>query len=209
MMPPHDVYIESHLGGGAVLRNKTPAKLNIGIDLNASVIEAWKSPSFSGIELVHGRAEDFLASYRFTGDEIVYCDPPYYPTTRSRSKVYAHDYSECDHERLLELLLTLPCRVMLSGYSNSLYEATLKTWNRRTFNAKTHSGVREESLWFNFDSPAQLHDCRYIGNDFRERQSTKRRMERMQLKVAAMHPVERAALIAWLHKTYPTNQELA
>ena len=27
LMPPHDVYIETHLGGGAVIRNKKPANL--------------------------------------------------------------------------------------------------------------------------------------------------------------------------------------
>ncbi len=36
LMPPHETYIESHLGGGAVLRNKRPAKANIGIDADVS-----------------------------------------------------------------------------------------------------------------------------------------------------------------------------
>jgi hypothetical protein len=26
MMPPHDTYIETHLGGGAVMRKKPPAR---------------------------------------------------------------------------------------------------------------------------------------------------------------------------------------
>ena len=33
MMPPHDTYIETHLGGGAVMRNKPPARNNIAIDI--------------------------------------------------------------------------------------------------------------------------------------------------------------------------------
>jgi DNA adenine methylase len=40
LMPPHDVYIEPFLGGGAVMRLKRPAKLNIGIDLVASALSA-------------------------------------------------------------------------------------------------------------------------------------------------------------------------
>ncbi|MBS0352463.1 MAG: DNA adenine methylase, partial [Proteobacteria bacterium] len=32
LMPPHETYIETHLGSGAVLRNKRPAKTTIGID---------------------------------------------------------------------------------------------------------------------------------------------------------------------------------
>ena len=29
LMPPHDVYIETHLGGEAIIRNKKPAKIEI------------------------------------------------------------------------------------------------------------------------------------------------------------------------------------
>ena len=32
MMPPHDTYIETHLGGGAIMKRKPPALHNIGID---------------------------------------------------------------------------------------------------------------------------------------------------------------------------------
>ncbi|EQD49465.1 phage DNA methylase, partial [mine drainage metagenome] len=32
LMPPHDTYIESHLGGGAIMKRKPPALRNIGID---------------------------------------------------------------------------------------------------------------------------------------------------------------------------------
>ena len=27
LMPPHDTYIESHLGGGAIMKRKPPARL--------------------------------------------------------------------------------------------------------------------------------------------------------------------------------------
>jgi hypothetical protein len=40
-MPPHRVYIEAFLGGGAVLRLKRPAAVNIGIDADGRVIETW------------------------------------------------------------------------------------------------------------------------------------------------------------------------
>ena len=33
-MPPHDVYIETHLGGGAIMLRKPPAKVNWGIDID-------------------------------------------------------------------------------------------------------------------------------------------------------------------------------
>ena len=34
LMPPHDRYVETHVGGGAVLRHKLAAKKSIGIDLD-------------------------------------------------------------------------------------------------------------------------------------------------------------------------------
>ena len=34
MMPPHDTYIETHLGGGAIMKRKPAALHNIGIDLD-------------------------------------------------------------------------------------------------------------------------------------------------------------------------------
>jgi site-specific DNA-adenine methylase len=38
LMPPHDVYIEPFLGGGAIMRQKRPALLNIGVDLDPGAI---------------------------------------------------------------------------------------------------------------------------------------------------------------------------
>ena len=38
MMPPHDTYIETHLGGGAIMRRKLAALHNIGIDRDAGAL---------------------------------------------------------------------------------------------------------------------------------------------------------------------------
>ena len=41
LMPPHEVYIEPFLGGGAVMRLKRPAPLNLGIELDPGAIAAF------------------------------------------------------------------------------------------------------------------------------------------------------------------------
>lgn len=137
-------------------------------------------------------------SQRLAGDEVVYCDPPYLPGTRRRDRVYRHDYVENDHVRLLGTLRNLPCRVVVSGYPSKLYDEWLSGWSTQTFTAKSHDGVREEKLWFNFDVPACLHDPRHLGRDFRERQTIKRRLERLRRRITTLSPQERHLLAEWL-----------
>ena len=132
-------------------------------------------------------------------------DPPYHPDTRRRSRVYRHDYSISDHKRLLDLLRSLRCKVIISGYTNDLYSQQLSDWKTRAFTAKTHVGTIEETMWFNFEPPIALHDSRYLGNDFRSRQTVKRRFARLKRKVADMDPLERELLSRLLIEEYPTG----
>jgi len=41
MMPPHDTYIETHLGGGAVMQKKPPARNNIAIDIDPEPLASF------------------------------------------------------------------------------------------------------------------------------------------------------------------------
>jgi DNA adenine methylase len=89
-------------------------------------------------------------------DTLFYCDPPYYHSTRTSPDVYAHEMSAAEHRELLDLLLTVKGRVMLSGYPSQLYDATLTGWTRHTFDLPNNAaGARQkgretEVLWCNF-----------------------------------------------------------
>jgi site-specific DNA-adenine methylase len=203
MMPPHRVYIESHLGGGAVMRGKRPAAINIGVDLDPQVIARWQQFKPRHVELVQRDAVEFLRTYPFVGDELVYADPPYVASTRRRSRVYRYEYCDADHLALLEVLRSLPCRVMLSGYDNALYREHLSDWNVGAFPAQTHRGVREERVWTNFAPPPVLHDASYLGHSFRERQTIKRRHERWLARFDGLPVPERAHLLGLLNTRYP------
>lgn len=206
LMPPHLTYIESHLGGGAVMRNKRPAFRNIGIDTDSAVIDRWRREYPGRCELVHGDAVAFLQGYQFSGDELVYADPPYLAETRRNIRIYRHEYCFRDHVRLLEILDTLPCRVMISGYDSLLYRERLADWRLVTFAAKTHADVREECVWLNFDAPAALHDASFLGSSFREREAAKRRSSRMIDRFQRMSPIERSHVLRLLNERFGNEQ---
>jgi len=198
LMPPHKTYIESHLGGGAVMRRKRPAQRQIGIDIDPAVIGKWKKMPDRPCDLVCTDAVQYLAGQTIDEKTLIYADPPYVRNTRKRSRVYRHDYSDDDHERLIACLCTLPCMVMLSGYESDLYKSLLGGWTRISFRAKTHTDVREESVWLNFEPPSHLHDSSYLGRSFREREAIKRRRNRIQSRIENLSVIEQHSLLAWL-----------
>ena len=130
LIPPHEVYIETHLGGGAIIRNKLPAQENIGIEIDPKVIAKWKTiKNNHNFKLINDDAIKFLKSYNFTGRELVYCDPPYLRETRKKNAgLYRFEYSLRQHIELLKVIKRLPCMVLISGYESSLYKESLRDW---------------------------------------------------------------------------------
>lgn len=200
LMPPHSRYIETHLGGGAVMRNKLPACEQIGIDIDQQVINKWRSSNPGLCTLVNEDAVSFLEKIEVDDQTLIYVDPPYHPDTRRRARVYRHDYSVEDHERLINCLIELPCKIIISGYFSPLYEQRLAGWSCHRFMAKTHSDMREEWVWFNYPKPKALHDDRYLGQTFREREIIRRRQERLRNRVSQLPVTEQVALYKWLEE---------
>lgn len=201
-MPLHSVYIETHLGGGAVMRAKRPARRQIGIDADDRVIAAWRRQD-APCELVHGDAVAFLSRYRFQGDELVYCDPPYPQECRDGRNRYRHEYTEDDHAQLLDLLVSLNCFVLISGQPTMLYRERLAGWRSTAFTAAARRGMRTEMLWANFAEPQRLHEPLKAAGGFRDRERVKRRLATMQSKFERMTEVERALFVDWLAETHP------
>jgi site-specific DNA-adenine methylase len=176
MMPPHETYIETHLGGGAIMKRKPPALENIGIDIDPRALSRFDCGY--PVRLVNGCAHEFLRRYEFGGAELVYSDPPYLMRTRTSGRRYRYDYEERDHVELLELLKSLPCGVIISGYASALYEELLKGW-------------------FNFVVD-RVHWASYAGKNFTDRQRIKRKAERWGKNYAALPRAERVAVLAAL-----------
>ncbi len=222
LMPPHDTYIEPFVGGGAILKAKRPARLNIAIDKSTAVIaehvEARRAGAWKPLTANHrtrsvigmgdgdtayrfqvGDAIEWLRKYNFTGQELVYCDPPYLMSTRSSQRpIYEFELAtEEQHVELLVVLKKLRCMVMLSGYPSELYEQHLGLWPRHDFKAMTRGGHQaDERVWFNFEPPNALHDYRYLGETFRQRERIKRKAERWVANLEKMPGLERLAILS-------------
>ena len=103
---------------------------------------------------------------------------------------------------LLAVLAALPCPFMLSGYRNALYDraADRHGWRREEFTAMTRGGPATEYVWVNFEPPAERHDNRYLGTDFRERERIKRKQARWRAKLEKMPRAEQLAMMAILRE---------
>ncbi len=193
MMPPHDTYIETHLGGGAIMKKKPPALNNIGIDIDSRATARFDC-SYP-VRKVSGCAHRFLSEYDYHGSELIYSDPPYLLKTRTSRRKYRFDYEEQDHIELLNLLKTLPCNVMLSGYPSALYDELLDGWRSLEMQVMNQGGVRTEKVWFNFTID-RVHWASYAGKNFTDRQRIKRKAASWGRRYQALPRAERVAVLA-------------
>lgn len=207
-MPPHDTYIETHLGGGAVMLRKPPARQNWGIDIDPETVEAFNQDNHDFLDRLAdnlfidvGDAVEFLRSFDYTsaGRVLVYSDPPYLPETRTSSARYRHEYSVEEHIALLACLRALPenVSVILSGYPSELYDDMLSDWRSREFQAMTRGGVRTEKIWMNY-SEGKAYSHTFAGKDYNDRYRIKRKAARWKEKFAALPQAERLAIMVAL-----------
>lgn len=214
-MPPHDVYVEPFLGTGLIMRKKKPARASIGIDvdpaapaltscideLSPSVRWGSQGNPASGYTYLCADALQQLTTLKpsMSASWLVYCDPPYLASVRvdAGRRYYRHEFdTEDQHRELISLLMTLPARVILSGYRSGLYDELLTTWRSVTVPTVTRGGGRSfETFWMNYPEPFAFHDTRYLGRDYRERERIKRKKNRWKKNLAAMSRIDRAAVL--------------
>jgi site-specific DNA-adenine methylase len=207
-IPPHDIYIEAFLGNGAVFRKKKAAQYSILIDIDTAVIEAWgKTCLPTAANLINTDAVRWLENFTVPAAilataglrTMIYLDPPYPKEVRkNRKNLYRHETSENMHTRLLEVATRLPATIAISSYPNPMYDEMLEGWRSITFQNQTRNGPAIEKLWMNYPEPGQLHDYRYLGDNYRERELIKGRLHRTATKIKQMPPREKAVLLEML-----------
>jgi len=71
-----------------------------------------------------------------------YLDPPYVTGTRKSKKVYVHEMTDDDHEDMVELLLRMKGKAMLSGYESAIYgPLECQGWKRYDLEAMCTAGI--------------------------------------------------------------------
>lgn len=108
-------------------------------------------------------ALDLITKYGAERSALLYVDPPYLGTTRSKSwDGYPHEMrDEVAHRDLAEALHAARAAVVLSGYPSDLYDLELyPDWHRHAMPASTGQGGtwanRTEVLWSNRPLATQL-----------------------------------------------------
>ncbi len=203
-MPAHDTYIETHVGSGAILKNKPPAARNIAIDLDPHTISALRDQNLEipALEIHNDDALTFLKNFDFAaaGRTFIYLDPPYLKSSRSAPKHhnYRYEYSELDHKRLLKqikLLDKLGIKIMISGYHSELYADSLEGWRTREIQSMSEGGIRTEVFWMNYE-PTTAHWLKFAGKGFSDRQRIKRRAESWAARFKEMPADERLVILS-------------
>lgn len=189
-MPPHNLFLELYMGKKPLLRTKLEAHTNIGVDHDPEVVDhVLKEYRNCEFTIIQDDAISFLQSYRWLhsqGSELVFCDPPRLDNSGSPGT------TEQYHITLLETLQRLPCNVMITSTWNILYERELSSW--RVISYPDPDGI-QEYLWMNFKKPFQLHDYRFVGNNYVERGQLRKKAARWCKRLEDMSPLERYALL--------------
>lgn len=95
-------------------------------------------------------------------DTLFYIDPPYLAETRTSPDVYAHEMTAAEHAVLLQVIIALKGKVMISGYRSDLYDTFLRDWHRHEFDLPNNAAGgrskarKTEVLWCNFPTASEV-----------------------------------------------------
>lgn len=207
---PHDTLIIPFLGNCALTRQiQWPAQV-IANDLDPYIIDQWRNAELGPrLDLYNLPALDFLATVLKRpklGRVVIYCDPPYPLDSRKSQQLrYSFEMTDHDHEEFLTAVRFLRVDCLVSTYPNERYAQQLSHWNRTEFQSQTRHGAATEWLFYNYPNPEVLHDARFAGNNYREREYTKRKADRWVSNYRKMKPHEQQLILGQILQHTPNE----
>ncbi len=212
-IPPHEVLIEPFAGEAVIACTMRPASEIILVDKVRQPGLAIPATHRRVTTFLQGDGISYLRERKYSGKEFVYADPPYLLSARAaRGKhYYEHDWQDAMHRRFLAVAVAINARVMISGYRSPMYDDALAEWRRIEFQVRTRGGGwATEVIWMNYPEPTELHDYRFVGENFRERQRLRKKIRRAVLDLLSMPVIERRALFHELRAAMadPTDSKM-
>lgn len=211
-IPPHRNYIEPFLGGGAIVRHKIPAPgLNIAMEVDAPLFRTWRDQAPAWLTVYNDDGLKYMAEgpFLWSGSPTFYfIDPPYLDETLKTGRApYRHRMTYDQHLDLLTVLREkyhAPHNlVMICALPNLLYERELAGWRTFHYQNKTRRGMQTEQVWMNYPKPTALHDYRYLGEGYRDRERIRRKQRNKLKELELMDPLERNAMLEAIRQVYP------
>ena len=105
--------------------------------------------------------KDLIKKYD-SKDTLFYLDPPYIHETRKMTYEYAHELDNEQHKQLVDVLLHIKGKAILSGYDHEIYNKLLENnWNKvllGEFDKRSEKAVGEsrskgqEFVWLNYEN---------------------------------------------------------
>lgn len=218
-IPIHSLYIEPFAGAAAIFRLKRRASKSFLYDKHGPTAAALSVEYAGDTSVAVDCADAMRVLNRLIGNDslgvFLYLDPPYLFSTRADPRpVYPCEFGkEEQHADLLRLVKLIDrqsptIRIAISGYMSPLYARELKDWRLKQWPAMTRGNtIATESLWMNYQPPMQLHDYRYIGDNFREREKYKRQRYRWLRRLQNMPAIKRHALLSVIADLWPEAGE--
>ena len=107
------------------------------------------------VQIEHMDALRLIERYN-NPDVLMYLDPPYVMSTRKSGRLYNHEMTNSDHERLIELVVSSKAKIIISGYQSDMYSNSLKGWYMDTKLSQTTSTAKAtEVIWTNYEPHVQ------------------------------------------------------
>lgn len=206
-IPPHRIFMTLTAGNCGILKHIREAEWHVVNDIDPDVMRAWDATGLAlqgnydfynlpVLEFLNTNLHD-LKYWRQREHIFIYLDPPYlFDTRKNQMDMYRYEMTEQDHIDLLAAIhLRRDIKIMISHYPCALYNAALADWNYFDFQSITRKGLATERIYYNYDLDGRLHDYRYIGMNFRQREKYKRIKTNLVAKLERMEPVERNSVL--------------
>lgn len=172
---PQDTLIIPYAGNCAVTRAiQWPGRVLLN-DLDPAVLDAWRAAGLGPcLEVYNIPAIDFITQAIQSprvGRVVIYCDPPYPLASRKSPQLrYRFEMTDAQHAGFLDAVRWLRVDCLVSTYPTDQYTQQLSHWNRTEFQSQTRHGAATEWLFYNYPRPEVLHDARFSGEDYRQRE---------------------------------------